>query len=204
MLYELATLSFPLGGVQEALPVLRAYTADGAVGGRLLGCWEPEHGVIGGRLLLLRGFDDADELAEERRHVLTSTDPFGVGERLAGLTTESYAPFPFLPPVEPGRYGAVYEFRTYHLKVGGLAPTMAGWEAAVAGRTELSPLTAGLYALDGAPRITHIWPYDSLDARLAVRRTAVERGLWPPVNGPESIAHATSTIALPTPISPLS
>jgi len=35
---------------------------------------------------------------------------------------ESYAPFPFLPAISPGPRGAVYEFRTYRLKPGGLPP----------------------------------------------------------------------------------
>ncbi|MEK8173855.1 hypothetical protein NKH77_47730 [Streptomyces sp. M19] len=54
--------------------------------------------------------------------MLTSSDPFGIGEHLTAFQVESYAPFPFLPPVEPGAYGSVYEFRTYHLKVGAWSP----------------------------------------------------------------------------------
>jgi hypothetical protein len=75
---------------------------------------------------------------------------------------DSYAPFPFLPPVVPGKYGKVYEFRTYHLKPGGLPPTIAAWEAALPERNKLSPLIINMYALDGAPRNTHIWPYARL------------------------------------------
>ncbi|AQW48657.1 NIPSNAP family protein [Streptomyces violaceusniger] len=201
MLYELATLSLKLRTVPKALSALETYTTSDATGGRLLGCWEPEHGVIVGQLLLLRGFENAEELTEERTRVLTSADPFGIGEHLTGFQVESYAPLPFLPPVEPGHYGSVYEFRTYRLKVGGLVPTMAGWEAAVPERTRLHPLTTAMYGLDGVPRITHIWPFPDLNARLEIRRESYERGIWPPENGPENIAHATSTIALPTPIS---
>ncbi|MEK8173854.1 hypothetical protein NKH77_47725 [Streptomyces sp. M19] len=54
MLYELATLSLKLRTVPTALPALETYTARDAAGGRLLGCWEPEHGHIVGQLLLLR------------------------------------------------------------------------------------------------------------------------------------------------------
>ncbi|MEK8173856.1 NIPSNAP family protein [Streptomyces sp. M19] len=52
------------------------------------------------------------------------------------------------------------------------------------------------------PRITHIWPFPDLNARLEIRGESYARDLAPE-NGPENIAHATSTIALPTPISPL-
>lgn len=76
---------------------------------------------------------------------------------MTALEMASFALFPFLPAVEPGRRGAVYEFRTYLLKPGGLAPTLAGCRAANApARDYTAHLVTGLYALDGAPRIAHI------------------------------------------------
>lgn len=203
MLYELTRLALKLYTVPKALPALEDYTTGVLARGRLLGCWETEHGVIVGRVLLLREFADAETMAAERQRILTSPDPYGVGEHLESFTVESYAPFPFVPAVQPGRYGDVYEFRTYELKIGGLVPTMAGWEAALPERTKLFPLTTVMYGLDGVPRISHIWPFPSLDQRLAIRRESFERGIWPPENGPENIAHATSTIAIPTAFSPL-
>ena len=204
MLYEFTKLALKLYAVPKALPALEAYTTSGAAHGRLLGCWETEHGVIVGRLLLLREFDDAHALAEERQRILTSANPFGIGEHLESFEVSSYARFPFLPDIQTGRFGDVYEIRTYELKVGGLTPTMAGWQAALPERTKLSPLTTAMYGLDGIPRINHIWPFPDLNERLAIRRQSYERGIWPPRNGPENIAHATSTIAFPVPFSPLS
>jgi hypothetical protein len=201
VLYELATLDLRLWAVPKALPGLSSYTS--AAPGRLLGCWEPDIGEIGGRLLVLRGFAQHDDHLTERRRLLASADPFGIGEHLRDFAVSTYELFPFLPPVEPGEFGSVYEFRTYELRIGGLRPTMDGWRDAVPARTAMYPLTAALYALDGVPRITHIWPFPSLDERTAIRRASYERGVWPPRNGPESIARATSTIAVPTPISPL-
>ncbi|MBB5156491.1 NIPSNAP family protein [Saccharopolyspora phatthalungensis] len=203
MLYELATLSLRLWSVSKALPGIETYTTKPGTPGRLLGCWETEIGEIVTRLLVLRGFDSAEELAEERRRVLGSSDPFGIGEHLTGIQLETYEPFPFLPDVTPGQYGSVYEFRTYQLAIGGLAPTIAGWQEAVPERTAMYPLTVAMYGLDGAPRITHIWPFPDLNARAAIRKESYDRGIWPPRNGPENIQRATSTIALPTAISPL-
>lgn len=71
-----------------------------------------------------------------------------------------------LPPVVPGKYGSVYEIRTYRLKHGGVAPAIAAWEAAIPERVKLSPLSIAMYSLDGPPRFTHIWPFASLDARV--------------------------------------
>jgi hypothetical protein len=153
---------------------------------------------------VLRGFDDHALLLGERERILRTTDPFGAGDTIASLNFDSYAPFPFLPPVKPGKYGAVYEIRTYKLKHGGVPHTIAAWEAAVPARCELSPLSIAMYALDGPPRFTHIWPFASLDARAAVRADSVAKGIWPPKGGPDWLTgEMRSIIGLPTAISPL-
>ena len=38
-----------------------------------------------------------------------SANPFGAAEVLNGLEMDSYAPFPYLPPVKPGKFGKVYD-----------------------------------------------------------------------------------------------
>jgi hypothetical protein len=204
MLYELATLSIRLGSAPKAVAAIDAATKASEARGMLLGCWTTEIGPLN-RLIVLRGFTDAAELAAERQRILATTDPFGCGEHLTGLSLESYAPFSFLPPVRPGAYGSVYEIRTYALKLGGAGPTEAAWQAAVPERTKLSPLTIAMVALDGPPRFTHIWPYASLDARAAVRAESVAKGVWPPKGGPDWLTgDMQSVIAIPTAISPLS
>ena len=70
-------------------------------------------------------------------------------------------------------------------------------------RAKLSPLLINMYALDGAPRMTHIWPYAGLDARAAIRADAVAKEVWPPKNGPQQLVAATSMIGVPTEASPL-
>jgi hypothetical protein len=202
MLYEFATLSFHPLHTKKVTAGAEAYVTGTEASGRLLGCWTTDIGALG-RMFILRGFGDAAELAAERKRALFSANPFGAADVLTGLEMDSYAPFPYLPPVKPGKFGKVYEFRTYRLKPGGLPPTMAAWEAALPERTKLSPLLINMYALDGAPRITHIWPYASLDARAAIRADAVAKGVWPPKNAPEQFFAATSTIGHPTAASPL-
>jgi hypothetical protein len=202
MLYEFATLSFHPLNTKKATAAAEAYVKEPEAKGQLLGCWTTDIGALG-RMFVLRGFTDAVELAAERKRALFSANPFGAADVLTGLEMDSYAPFPFLPPVVPGKYGKVYEFRTYRLKPGGLPPTIAAWEAALPGRSKLSPLLINMYALDGAPRITHIWPYASLDARAAIRADSVAKAVWPPKNAPEQFYQATSTIGMPTAASPL-
>ena len=40
-----------------------------------------------------------------RGAIVTSKDPFGVGEFMTGLTMDTYVSFPFMPRITPGRYG---------------------------------------------------------------------------------------------------
>lgn len=203
MLYELATLSCPLLAVGPVCERARAWAAE-AEAGTLLGCWRAEIGTLG-QVLVLRGFDTPEAMTAERRRALMSAAPFHGGDLLTALTLDSYAPFPFLPPLRTGSRGGIYEIRTYRLRPGGLAPTLAAWEAAIGpARTYTEHLVTNLYALDGAPRITHIWAFSSLEERARLRADAYASGLWPPKGGPDQILEASSSIALPDSGSPLS
>ena len=202
-LYELVTLSFPLLSASEVSENARAWVASPEATGAVLGCWRTEIGTLG-RLLVLRGFESADELGRERQRALLSTNPFNAGGVVTALEMDSYTPFSFLPPVTVGAQGKVYEFRTYRLQPGGLPPTLAGWEQAIGPAHEYTAhLVINMYALDGAPRITHIWRFASLEERASLRSKAYAAGVWPPKGGPENILVATSTIALPETWSPL-
>jgi len=191
MRYELTTLSCSPPGMPDASERARAWIAD-AVAGRLLGIWRSDIGTIG-QLLVLREFDSDADLASERERALMSADPFGSA---IGDTPIHMEPFPFLPPVAAREYGGTFEFRTYYQKPGGLPGTMAGWRDAIQpARAYTDHLVINMYALDGGPRITHIWGFDSVAQRDALRGEHYAAGLWRPKGGPERIAHAISAIA---------
>ncbi|TWE10387.1 NIPSNAP family protein [Rudaeicoccus suwonensis] len=200
--YELATLDFRLPDADRAIAGIQPWVTSDDARGELLGAWQTEHGVLG-RAYVLRGFVDQAELDAERSRARSSTAPFGRPEHLCDLTLNSYAPFPFVPPVRPGLFGSVYEIRDYHLVPGGLPGTIDGWRQKLPGRHVVDPITIVMYALDGPDRIVHIWPFAGLDERVEVRRRLVAEGKWPPPGGPERILHGTSTMAWPLPISPL-
>jgi hypothetical protein len=201
-LYELATLSFPLLAAPEVSDSARAWVAAPEATGVVVGCWRTEIGTLG-CLLVLHSFESADALGKERRRALLSTNPFNAGGVATVVKMDSYAPFPFLPPVKIDGNGKVYEFRTYRLKPGGLPPTLAGWEQAIAPAHEYTAhLVTNMYALDGSLRITHIWRFSSLEERSSLRSKVYAAGVWPPKGGPENILEATSTIALPETWSP--
>ena len=151
MLFELATLSCPLLALGKAAEGAHAWVGGPEAKGELLGCWRTELGTLG-RLLILRGFETSENMAAERRRALLSTSPFNAGSVVTALGMDSYASFSFLPPIRIGDRGGVYEFRTYRLKPGGLAPTLAGWEAAIEPAREYTDhLVTNMYALDGEP-----------------------------------------------------
>lgn len=203
MLCELATLSYSPPVLGQAAGGVEVWIGDTEAKGRLLGCWRTEIGTLG-RMLVLRGFDAPEDMMRERRRALLGANPFDAGSQTAALEMESYAPFPFLPPIRMGDRGEVYEFRTYWLRPGGLRPTLAAWEASISpARAYTDHLVVTMYALDGPLRITHIWAFASLEERAALRGWAYGAGVWPPQGGPEQILHATSTIALPQERSPL-
>lgn len=200
---EIATLSIRLGTAAKAVAGIETYVKESGAKGRLLGCWMSEVGDLN-QILVLRGFADDAELAAERRRTLATTNPFHCGEAINAMTLESYAPFDWMPAVEMGKFGSVYEIRTYRLKHGGVQPTSDAWQAAMVERGKISPLTVAMVALDGAPRFTHIWPYRDLNHRAEARGESVRMGIWPPKGGPDWLTgEMRSTLALPTAISPL-
>jgi len=202
MFYEITTLGGSVFASISAMAGARDWVSNAAAG-TLLGIWRTDIGRIG-ELLILRAFDSEGGLRAERQRALMSEDPFGSASAKVKLTMESYALFPFLPDPGPRAYGGTFEFRTYHLTPGGLPGTMTGWEAAIKpAHAYTDHLVAALYALHGAPRITHVWGFESLEQRNRLRGEHYAAGLWPPTGGPERIEHATSTIAMATPGLPI-
>jgi len=200
--YQVTTLTVPVGATPQALPRIRS-SINARQDGQLLACWYSDIGALN-QIMLIHGHDSDAELAAARGRMLEAGNPYGIGDLVTAMSIESYAPFPFLPEIEPSGAGPFYEVRVYGLKPSGLAPTMQAWRSAVGPRSELSPLTVAMYALDGvAPRFMNIWPYKSLDQRQQVRSAAVQKGIWPPEGGPAQLTTLQSSIFLPADFSPL-
>ncbi len=200
--YELATLTVTLGSTTKAGDNVAEFCKSGEAGGAFLGCWVTEIGKLN-QIFVLRGFQTAGEADAERRRTLLHSNPFHSADIMTGLSLETMIPFPDLPPVEPGAFGPIYEFRTYVLKHGGIAPTLEGWAEKLPARTAMSKLLLAMYPVDGSPRITHIWPWASLEERARIRAESVKVGAWPPKSAVWVSPDMTSTIALPHGVSPL-
>jgi hypothetical protein len=207
MYYELATMTLPFGTAAPAAEnVFAATTAPGSAG-ELLGCWSTEIGPLN-QMVVMRGFQDLETLRAEMERTQRDADPFGCGEIFHDIEQHAYRGFDWMKPARPSResgiQGPVYEIRTYGIKPGGLQPTIDLWQQYLPGREALSPCVVAMVALDGPLRFVNIWAYPSLDARSKSRADAVALGLWPPEGGPSHLTtRMTSTIALPTRVSPL-
>ena len=207
MYYELATMTLPFGTAGNAATQVQAFSSAPDAKGELLGCWFTDIGVLN-QMVVLRGFASLADLQAERDRTQKSSSPFGCGDIYQSLEQHSYQGFPWMKPVRPsaesGIAGPVYEIRTYGIKTGGVQPTIDLWAQYVPPREKLSPCVVAMVALDGPLRFTNIWAYPSLDARGKARADAVAQGIWPPKGGPAHLTtQMSSTIALPTAVSPL-
>lgn len=207
MYYELATLTLPFGTAGQAASNVQAFATAPEAQGELLGCWFTDIGTLN-QMIVLRGFAELASLQAERERTQLSASPFGCGEIFQSLEQHSYKGFPWMKPVRPsaesGVQGPVYEIRSYGIKPGGVQATIDLWQQYVPPREALSPCVVAMVALDGPLRFTNIWSYPTLDARSKARADAVAQGIWPPKGGPAFLTTAmSSTIALPTAVSPL-
>ncbi len=198
--YDVTVIAVRPGTHPQALAVLgKTLPGDAA----LLACWYSDIGAVN-RILLIRKIADAAANLAARFAALEDANPFGIAEFVTAMAMDTYVSFDFIAPLRPGVFGPCYEVRTYELKPGGLAPTVAAWRKAVPGRMTISPVLAAMSSVTGAvTRLLHIWPYKSFDERARLRDKAVADGVWPPPGGPGHLVSQQVDIYLPAPFSPM-
>jgi len=201
--YDISRLAFRPGSVPAALPALERALAPGGADGRLLAVLVSEIGTLN-EVLIVHALADARGAFAARDARLRRGDLFGVGDALVEASSATFASFPFVPPMQAGRYGPVFELREYTIRPQGLPRALAAWESALPARLAISPLLTVAYALEGVqPRMLHLWPYASLDDRARLRADALATGKWPPKGGADYLVATRSSIYLPAPFSPL-
>lgn len=202
-LYQLINITVKMGTAGAVATGIQQYYADEQSKAKLLGVWFSDIGQLN-QVVVLTSFTSQSDLDDEKTRLGAQENIFANAENIIKYSVENFAGFDFLPEVELGEFGPVYEIRTYELKHGGVPHVLNAWENAVPERTKYSRLTIAMYALDGTPRIVSIWPYKSLNERSEIRAQSVADGIWPPKGGPQWLTHEMqSMIALPTAISPL-
>lgn len=202
-LYQLINITIKMGTTATVAAGIQSFYQDETAKGKLLGVFFSDIGELN-QVVVLRSYASQQELDDENARLAAQENLFGASENIIRYSVENFAGFDFLPEVEVGEFGPVYEIRTYELKHGGVPHVLEAWKNAVPTRTQYSKLTIAMYALDGTPRIVSIWPYESLNERSEVRAKSVADGIWPPKGGPQWLTHEMkSMIALPTSVSPL-
>lgn len=137
--------------------------------------------------------------------------PESIRDHIVQETTETFVPFSFSPPMEPGKIGPCFEMRRYTYSDGDRPRIERAWEGALPERVTHSPLVFIATCEAGDVRqLVHIWAYPSLDRRAEVRRAVRATGSWPPhvlarKRGwePYTFLEQENRIMLPSPCSPL-
>jgi hypothetical protein len=144
----------------------------------------------------------------EREHVrkaLASEPnwPPNIQEFIIHATSEIVTPFEFVPPFQPGTYGPYYELREYNYRPSLESQLTQDWEARLPARMKYSPvMLAGTTELGNVNKLVHLWPYKSLDERMAIRTQTVTDGVWPPSVRDDIHFEQRTRILMPASFSP--
>jgi len=202
-LFDVTIVTLRPGTNAAALKQLESSLVGAGARGRLLACWYSDIGALN-RVMIIRGFAEDAALMENRNALALGADPFGLGDMTETLSSDSFMPFDFVPPMQPGKVGPVFEVRTYLAKPGGLAPTIEIWRRHLPARLKLSPILTAMHTLGGpTPRFMHVWPYPDMNARQRIRADAVKSGVWPPPGGAGRLLSMQSDIYFAAPFSPI-
>ena len=180
----------------EALPGREKFS-------KLAAMWTTEIGPLN-QVIHVWGYDNGAERSRIRAEaVKAGVWPPKTSEFIQDMRSEILEPLPFSPALTPSSHGPWFEMRSYTLKAGGIPQMAENWGKHLPGRLKLSPLI-GVFTSDigGLNQWVHIWAYKSLDERVAVRKKAMEGGIWPPP-GPSPTIRQETKMLLPASFSPI-
>jgi hypothetical protein len=204
MIYEIRTYGLKVGSQAEVIKRYGEAYEHRKKYSELTAFFSTEIGPLN-EIIHIWGYESLEERTRIRGAASKDANwPPKIQEFITRMSSEIVTPFPFAPLPKPGKYGPYYEFRQYEMKAGTLPGLLERWEAKLSGRIALSPIAlAGHVEFGTANRFVHIWPYPSLDARVATRKKAVAEGLWPPGGGPDTLITQATKIVMPSAFSPM-
>lgn len=152
-------------------------------------------------------YKDASEREKKRAASVKNkkyTWPPKVGHLQEHMQSELYHPSPFTPEFPKGELGPIFEWREYMLIPGMIGEVYKNWEKAIPKRIEMSPLVMAMHTDAGnLNKFVHIWSYESLEHRAAVRGEAAAKGIWPPKGRRETLQTQSNKVVFAAPFSPL-
>ena len=207
MIYEVRTYTLKPRSLPEVLKRFgEAYQKRKELS-QLYAFWYSEIGQLN-QIVHVWPYKDLNERVQIRAEAIKrGIWPPKTAEFMVTMRTDIMIPWGDVPPLS-GKVGPYFEMRTYTYKAGDLPKIQANWTKALPNRLKLSPLLALWYSEIGElNQFIHIWPYQSLDQRIAVRKQAVDSGQWPPPQGEGDAAYTLiaqeNKILLAAPFSPL-
>lgn len=204
MIYEIRTYGLKVGSLAEVEKRYGEAYEHRKKYSELTAFFHTEIGPLN-EIIHIWGYENLEERTRIRGAASKDPNwPPKIQEFITRMSSEIVVPFTFAPLPKPGKYGPYYEFRQYEMKAGALPGLLERWEPKLPGRLALSPIAlVGHVEFGTANRFVHIWPYPSLDARVATRKKAVAEGLWPPGGGPDTLITQTTKIVMPSAFSPM-
>jgi hypothetical protein len=204
MIYEIRTYGVKVGSVAEVEKRYGEAYEHRKKYSELFAFFHTEIGPLN-EIMHIWPYESMEERTKIRAAAAKDANwPPKIQEFIVSMSSEIVMPFSFVPAPKPGKYGPFYEFRYYAMKAGTLPDLMKRWEPKLPGRLGLSPIAlAGNVEFGTANRFIHIWPYPSLDARMATRHKARAEGLWPPGGGGDTLLTQATKIVMPSAFSPM-
>jgi hypothetical protein len=200
MLFERTTIVCQPSAAGRVAAAAGESAARGDGARKLEGAWVTEIGTLCSVVELRSGSDEQ----------MTAVVP-SLAERQADLrggirTTETALLAPVLPFQPASGGGHVYEWRRYRAQPGQGEAWLKLFVDIMPSRVRYSPLVGLWRSVGGSPdQFDHLWIYDSLDQRMAVRAAVMQDPDWQALLkvAPPMLSEMASTILLPTRYSPL-
>ena len=207
MIYEFRTYTLKVGGLPEVLKRFEEAYEHRKQFSELAAFWYTDIGPLN-QIIHVWPYADLNERmrirAESAKH---PNWPPNHAQYLHTMESEIVIPAPFSVPLEPGRMkGPIFEMRYYVGNAGAIPGALKAVEAGLPKRAELSGAPFFGHTETGTlNKLIHIWPYESMDKRLAIRKDAVDRGIWPPPggDGPPPFIIQHNKIMMAAPFSPI-
>jgi len=207
MIYEVRTYDLIVRGVPDTIKAFADCIEERQKLSPLVAFWYTEIGHLN-QIVHIWQYEDANHRAEVRAEAVKHDWwPPKIRPYILRQNAEICVPWEFSPLMEPGEHGPYYEMRSYLIQPGYMPQAKERWLQAIHERMERSPMSVVMETDVGqASKIMHIWPYNSLDERQAIRDKALADGLWPPAPKPGDtleVQHQENKIMLPAPFSPM-
>lgn len=204
MIYEFRTYTLKVGSQPEVIKRFGERYETRKKHSEMAAFWYTDIGPLN-QIIHVWPYEDMNQRSEIRAACVEAGDwPPAIGEFVTHQTSEIFHAMPFVPALQPGSHGPVYEMRYYEVQAGTIPAMTETWKEALPARLELSPIVAAMTSDTGMlNKFIHIWPYKSLEERSEVRAKAAAAKIWPPRGGGGAPLDQKNLIMYPAPFSPM-